>query len=196
MIALSNLDKQLKQQENSNNLLNDLIESIQNARIQFSQEQCNTQKLLTLILIQNQHTITWCSLCPWQIRCSKYWKLSMTYHMATWNTWGQCCNIARTLWFLHRSTFHRGIFRQLDTPPELCNPFQLLHHVTGLQNEWLLCCQSNRKTNSCQWFWYFYHFLHICGYPLLLPLCLTLGFWGSCTWLDKQSSFTFFITFT
>lgn len=83
MIALSNLDKQLKQQENSNNLMNDLIE-----RLQFSQKQYNTQKLLTLILIQNQHAINLCSLCPWQIRCSKYWKLSTTYHMATWNTWG------------------------------------------------------------------------------------------------------------
>jgi hypothetical protein len=64
MIALSNLDKQLKQQENSNNLLNDLIESIQNARTQFSQKQCNTQKLLTLILIQNQHTINMMQLMP------------------------------------------------------------------------------------------------------------------------------------
>jgi hypothetical protein len=64
MIALSNLDKQLKQQQNSNNLLNDLIESIQNARIQFSQKQCNTQKLLTLILIQNQHTINMMQLMP------------------------------------------------------------------------------------------------------------------------------------
>jgi hypothetical protein len=47
MIALSNLDKQLKQQQNSNNLLNELIESIQNARIQFSQKQCNTQTFNT-----------------------------------------------------------------------------------------------------------------------------------------------------
>lgn len=64
MIALSNLDKQLKQQQNSNNLLNDLIESIQNARIQFSQKHRNTQKLLTLILIQNQHTINMMQLMP------------------------------------------------------------------------------------------------------------------------------------
>jgi hypothetical protein len=64
MIALSNLDKQLKQQQYSNNLLDDLIESIQNARIQFSQKQCNTQKLLTLILIQNQHTINMMQLMP------------------------------------------------------------------------------------------------------------------------------------
>jgi hypothetical protein len=64
MIALSNLDKKLKQQQNSNNLLNDLIESIQNARIQFSQKPCNTQKLLTLILIQNQHTINMMQLMP------------------------------------------------------------------------------------------------------------------------------------